>query len=179
MTCSSSCLDHNLPYEAQVTSENAVSLVVYAFCMQHLFSICDVLGGMTIKKREKSPSLSSSTCWLQMIRVMMEEPMKENKCPCPASQYRASWFSNLLTMWDLHIRIKTLWTLKKLGGILTEAGSQIAYIRLLTVRESRTRRVAQCLRVCFALQEDSKSVSITHIRHLTMVCNSTSRVCQH
>lgn len=60
--------------------------------------------------------------------------------------------------------------------ILTEAVSQIFYIMLLRVRESRAREEAQWLRMCIAIQEDLRSVSSTYIRHLIMVCNSSSRV---
>lgn len=74
--CSSLCLDYNLLDEAQVTSEKAVSWIVYAFYMQYLFSICDVLDAVVIKRRAKF-LLFSSTCWLQMVRVITEEPRKE------------------------------------------------------------------------------------------------------
>lgn len=60
--------------------------------------------------------------------------------------------------------------------ILTEAVSQIFYIMLLRVRESRAREEAQWLRMCIAIQENLRSVSSTYIRHLIMVCNSSSQV---
>lgn len=56
--------------------------------------------------------------------------------------------------------------------ILTEAVSQISYIMLLWVRDSRAREEAQCI----ANQENLRSVSSTYIRHLIMVCNSSSQV---
>lgn len=60
--------------------------------------------------------------------------------------------------------------------IFTEAVSQIAYIMLLRVGESRARDEAQWLRMCIAIQENLRSVSSTYIRHLIMVCNSSSQV---
>lgn len=137
--CSSLCLDYNLLCEAQVTSEKAVSWIVYAFYIQFLFSICDVLDAVVIKRRAKV-LLFSSTCWLQMIRVITEEPRKEQQqCPCSAS---CSF--NLLMQWDSHKRKKIL--LYEIWKSL-DAISQIAYIMLLRVGESRARGEAQWLRI--------------------------------